>query len=185
MKSKLVLGIVGGLAAMVVAGFSFTGSAHADTSVTICAASPVGQMQNCEYSRTHGIASIFITNVAEDGTQVIVWNEVYDCESPILVSYLRVGPTGFFEIEECDPPVGVGGGDNGSFTTLPPPSVTPVVQLDLAIDVQPSQAGIYSPCYVDYRKCTLTAYECEHLGQNCPPPSSAPKLDIPVKKIAR
>ena len=141
MKGKLILGLVGGLAAVVSAGLS-TSSSSAET-VMICAASPVGQMQYCEYSRTFGIKSIFITNEAPGGTQVVVWNEVYDCESPIEVSYLRLGPTGFHEIEECDPPVGVGGGDLGSFVAKTPPPVEPAPILGLKGD--PAQADAAGP----------------------------------------
>jgi hypothetical protein len=139
MNGKLLFGLVSGMVAIASAGMS--SGASADTTVTICAAAPVGQMQHCEYSRPNGIKSIFITNVAPDGTQVIVWNEVYDCESPVDVSYVVVGPTGFFEIEECDPPVGVGGGDAGSFQVKLPPPPEP----ELGLKGEPSQADAAGP----------------------------------------
>jgi hypothetical protein len=186
MKGKLLFGLVGGLAAVVIAGLAFTGGANAQT-FGLCAYGP-GDHVACTYNSPYGIQSVFITNLAPGGSHIVLWNEAYDCESPVQFSYDSVGPDGIFEVEECDPPVGVGGGDNGSFTSEAGPTVLPGTgKLDLTSEGQTTDAqGIYSACYVDYRNCDLASYECEHLGQGCPPPSSPSGNQTPTKlKIAR
>jgi hypothetical protein len=186
MKGKLLLGLAGGFG-LVMGALAFAGSADAEAATICVQGSQAGTMQTCTYSRPYGISSIFITNELPDGTQAVVWNEAYDCESPIEVTYVRQGPTGILEIEACDPPVGVGGGDNGSFVANGQPSVTPeganTGTFQLTFNGQttsPAAHGFPSACYADYRVCDLASYECEHLGQGCPPPSS-PLKEAPAK----
>lgn len=148
-----------------------------------------GLQWQCDISNPDGISQVILT---WDTFQVELWNETYEnCPTEVTI-----GPWGdevqgnmTLQVEPCSGfglKAGGGGdgrdlglaaprGDDSSFDKLAlAEDDAAIVGLVLIVSADATgQAGI-SSCYAHYPSCSFAQYMCQHLGQECPPPSSRP-----------
>ncbi len=96
MKVILLRGFTASLVAMIGALVA-VGTASDAPTIGICQNDEAANMIHCAFYNPNGIQSVFITLDTDDGLYVAV-NETYDCESPVLVEWEKLGLTHHFEV---------------------------------------------------------------------------------------